>query len=116
MPIKTYPKDVLKQAQEVANAWNQINATLAFGTLKVSDLMGDITTVTALTTQIGGIQNQLTELCNRLEQQNLMLWDKVKRTRAGMKAAFGDDSSQYERIGGTRVSDRKSPARKATTA
>jgi len=30
-----------------------------------------------------------------------------------MKAIYGDDSSQYEMIGGTRLSERKSPARKA---
>ena len=34
-------------------------------------------------------------------------WDKVKRLRAGVKATYGDDSKQYEVIGGTRVSDRK---------
>jgi hypothetical protein len=41
-------------------------------------------------------------------------WDKVKRARAGVKAAYGDDSSQFEMIGGTRTSDRKTRSRKVT--
>ena len=44
------------------------------------------------------------------------IWDKVKRVRNGMKAIYGDDSSQYEMIGGTRLSERKAPARKAAKA
>jgi hypothetical protein len=42
-------------------------------------------------------------------------WDKVKRARAGVKAAYGDDSSQFEMIGGTRTSDRKTRSRKVTS-
>ena len=35
------------------------------------------------------------------------MWDKVKRVRAGVKANYGDDSQQFEMIGGTRTSERK---------
>ena len=45
---------------------------------------------------------------------NLSLWDKVKRVRAGVKASFGNDLSQYEMLGGTRVSERKTAARRTT--
>ena len=37
---------------------------------------------------------------------------RIKRVRAGVKGIYGDDSSQYEMIGGTRMSERKPPARK----
>jgi hypothetical protein len=43
------------------------------------------------------------------------MWDKVKRVRAGVKANYGDDSSQYEMVGGTRLSERKSPTRRTTS-
>jgi hypothetical protein len=41
------------------------------------------------------------------------VWEKVKRVRAGVKGNYGDGSSQYEMVGGTRLSERKSPKRKA---
>jgi hypothetical protein len=34
----------------------------------------------------------------------------------GVKAHYGDDSSQYEMVGGTRLSDRKTRTHKAPTA
>ena len=43
---------------------------------------------------------------------NLSLWDKVKRVRAGVKASFGNDSSQYEMVSGTRLSERKTATRR----
>jgi hypothetical protein len=42
------------------------------------------------------------------------LWDKVKRLRNGVKGTFGDDSTPYELVGGTRLSDRK-PYRRKTS-
>jgi hypothetical protein len=44
------------------------------------------------------------------------LWDKVKRVRKGVKANYGDDSSQYEMVGGTRTSERQPRTRKAVPA
>jgi hypothetical protein len=32
---------------------------------------------------------------------------KIKRMHTGVKASFGDASSQYEMVGGTRLRDRK---------
>ena len=58
------------------------------------------------------LENQLTDLRNRRDATNETLWDAVKRVRAGFKASFGDDSSQYEMIGGTRTSERKTATRK----
>ena len=116
MTAKAYPNDVLKQAQDVSGAWNQVSPTLAFGTLNAAALTADITSATALQAQIGNLETQLTDLRNKREALNLSMWDKVKRVRAGVKAAYGDDSSQFEMVGGTRVSDRKTARRKAATA
>ena len=116
MSIKTYPRDIIEQAQDVSGAWAQISATLAFGTLNAAALTADITAATALQAQISNLETQLTDLRNKRESLNLSLWDKVKRIRAGIKAAFGDDSSQYEMIGGTRTSDRKTRTRRTVPA
>ena len=107
MSRKNYPPDLLQQAVDVQEAWNNIDDGLAYGTLTVGALATDITQMRSLDHSISNMESQLTELRNRREAVCLAAWDKVKRARAGVKATFGDDSTQYEMIGGTRLSDRK---------
>ena len=66
--------------------------------------------------QIIDLKNQLTNLRNQRDATYYSLWDLVKRVRAGLKGSFGDDSSQYEMVGGTRLSERKTARRTATPA
>lgn len=113
MPKKLYPSNVLDQAQTVITAWNQIGPTVALGTLLPAALTGDITAATQVESQITSLEVQLTNARNQRDALYANMWDKVKRVRAGAKANYGDDSSQYEMMGGTRLSDRKSPVRRA---
>jgi hypothetical protein len=39
-----------------------------------------------------------------------------KRVRSSVKGIFGDDSLEYEGVGGKRISDRKRPTKKAKSA
>ena len=87
MSKKIYPTDVLEQAQSVFAIWNQIDASLTFGA-------------------------QTTDVRNQCDASLLELRDTVKRVRNRGKATYGDDSPEYEMIGGTRVSERKTPVRK----
>lgn len=116
MASKSYPPDVLKQAQDVVSAWSQIGATVTVGALTPTILATDVTAATALESEMSKLEAQLTDKRNQRDALYTTLWDKVKRVRNGMKAIYGDDSSQYEMIGGTRLSERKSPARKAVKA
>lgn len=75
-------------------------------------LVTDIAQMRSLDHTLSSLETQLTEVRNRREAVCQAAWDKVKRVRAGIKASFGDDSMQYEMIGGKRLSDRK-PARRA---
>jgi hypothetical protein len=61
----------------------------------------------------GALEAQITNLRNQRDELYQEMWDKVKRVRNGVKANYGDDSSQYEMVSGTRLSERKSPTRKA---
>jgi hypothetical protein len=112
MSKKLFPTNVLSQAQSIVAAWNQIGATVTLGTLLPANLTTDINAATSLDSQIAGLELQLTNARNQRDALYVTLWDKVKRVRAGVKANYGDDSSQYELAGGTRLSDRKSPVRK----
>ena len=104
MSKKFYPPNVLAQAQEVLVGWAQVSATLAFGTLNPAALTTDITTVSTLESDISKLEIQLADKRNQRDIVYNSMWDKVKRVRAGVKANYGDDSQQYEMVGGTRSS------------
>jgi hypothetical protein len=109
-----FPTDTLQQAQTVSTAWSQISTTLAFGTLNAAALTADITAATAVDTEISKLEAQLTDKRNLRDATYTAMWDKVKRVRKGVAANFGEDSSQFEMVGGTRLSERKARTRKAT--
>jgi hypothetical protein len=111
MSKKFFPPNVLSQAQEVLVGWAQVSATLTFGTLNPAALTADITTVSTLESEISKLEIQLADKKNQRQLTYLGMWEKVKRVRAGVKANYGDDSQQYEMVGGTRTSERKSPRR-----
>lgn len=113
MPAKPYPTDVIEQAQSVMNAWKQIDAALTLGNMNVETFTTQIAQTADTASQINSLETQLTNLRNQRDTQMADLWDKVKRVRTGVKSFYGDDSSQYEMIGGTRASERKAPVRKA---
>jgi hypothetical protein len=114
MSKKLYPTDVLEQAQSVLAAWNQMDDGLVYGTITNATLSADITQAGQLLSQMNALEAQITNLRNQRDALYQELWDKVKRVRNGVKANYGDDSSQYEMVGGTRLSERKSPTRKTT--
>jgi hypothetical protein len=116
MVNKLYPTNVLEQAQSVLDAMNQIDAGMSIGTVTNATLSADITQATQLVSQMNTLEVQLTNMRNQRDALYTELWDKVKRVRSGVKANYGDDSSQYEMVGGTRLSERKSPTRKTPAA
>ena len=65
---------------------------------------------------MNSLEAQLTDLRNQRDALYEAIWEKVKRIRNGVKGSYGDDSSQYEMVGGTRLSERKTPARKKAMA
>ena len=63
--------------------------------------------------EISRLETLLMDKRNQRQDVYYGTWEKVKRVRAGIKANYGDDSSEYELVGGTRLSERKSPTRRA---
>jgi hypothetical protein len=116
MGKRLYPSNVIRQAQEVLAGWNQIAPVPTFGTLTATILTTDVTATTGLDAQITTLEAQLTDKRNLRDAQCVALWDKVKRVRSSVKGIFGDDSTQYELVGGTRLSDRKPVKRKVVSA
>lgn len=112
MTGKAFPPDVVEQAQAAFDAWNQIDPNFAVGDLHPAALQDDIAKVTPMISQANTLEAQLTDVRNRRDDLLADMWDKVKRVRNAVKGIYGDDSSQYEMIGGTRLSERKPRTRK----
>jgi len=111
---KKLPTDLVEQAISIQDAWVRIDEGLTFGSLNMGALVMDINGLRNVELSLVGLENHMTELRNQRDALQESTWDKVKRVRAGVKANFGDDSPQYELVGGTRLSDRKTARRTAT--
>ena len=79
--------------------------------LSISALVADINTARQLEGNVISLENQLAEMRARRDAMYQSTWDKVKRVRASIKGMYSDDSSQYEMVGGTHLSDRKTTRR-----
>ncbi len=78
-------------------------------------VLGAVTEIEALRateTEMLALTLQLNKLRNDRDDRSQATWQRIKRVRSSVKGAYGDDSSQYEMIGGTRMSDRQRAARK----
>ena len=115
MTKKSYPSDVLAQAQQAVVGWGEVDSMLTFGPVTIVALTKDVNAAAPLQAEIERLEIQLGE---KRDQRDILfnnMWDKVKRMRSGIKATYGDDSQQYDKVGGTRTSDRKSPVRRVST-
>lgn len=112
MPSKAYPYDTVEQARAVLEAWRNIDATLKIGDLEMAALETGLAQANTFYGQIDSLEALLTDARNQRDAQLKHMWEMVKRVRAGVKGIYGDDSSQYEMVGGTRLSERKPNTRK----
>ena len=115
MRRKLYPINTLSRAKRIAAAWEQIDSTVIFANSTNRVFHNDITQAEMIESKIRNAELQLANLRNERDAMYLSLWDKVKRIYAGVKAVYGDDSTQYEMVGRTPVSKRKRRARKVVT-
>ena len=115
MTKKQFVTDLLPQAKSVLSSWSQIDVELTFGPLSTTKFATAIKLANSLEDSITDLENNLTNLRNQREASNQELWNMVKRVRASFKGLYGDDSSQYEMVGGKRLSERKTSRRTQAT-
>ena len=113
MPSRTYPTNTLEQASTVLAACKQIDPSLRTGAMTQAAFGEQIAHTQAIQSQINELELQLMNLRNRRDEQLASVWETTKRVRATVKGAYGDDSSEYEIVGGTRMSERKKSVRRA---
>ena len=112
----SYPTDVHKQATDTLGGWKKITPPVAnLRDLTQEAMTSDLNSVQPILAQIAELEAQITDLRNKRDAIYDSLWDKTKRVRNAVKGLYGDDSSEYEMVGGKRLSERKPPARKTKT-
>jgi hypothetical protein len=116
MSRKISPTDTIDQAEVVLEAWKNIDPALQLGGMAVTALESELGEARTLFMQINSLETQLIGMRNQRDALNLSIWDRLKRVRTGVKSLFGDDSSEYEMVGGTRISERKRPTRQEEAA
>ena len=112
MSNPSYPRDIVEQGHSILEAWRSIDPALKVGDLAAEALETDLNQIASNTALVNRLEAQLADARNQREALGQAIWDKVKRLRRGVQAIYGDDSSQYDIVGGTRVSDRKPATRK----
>jgi hypothetical protein len=109
-----FPVDVVSQMNAVLEAWKKIDPNGQFGDLTQAKMAADLGQNEPLLTEIGALDAELTRARNKRDTLYATMWDEVKRVRNSVKGIYGDDSIEYEMVGGTRKSDRKPVSRKIT--
>ncbi len=105
------PSHTKAQALQIREAWTNIGPDMTYGDLTLTGFQAGIAELEAVEATIADVQDQLTNARNTFHDKRSALWTMVKRARAGAKARHGDDSDEYERFGGTRLSERKARRR-----
>src|SRR5262245_18542128 len=113
MAPKGYPTYILAQTTDVLAACRQIDRDMKAGPLSQVAFADELTQTQAIQAQIQPLELQLTDLRNKRDERFMRIWDTVKRVRATGKGTYGDDSSEYQLVGGTRMSERRRPTRRA---
>ena len=100
------------KAASILTACKQIDPNLKPGVLTQAEFANALAEAHVIESQISELELQLMSLRNKREQRLISIWDMVKRMRSYVKGTYGDDSSEYDLVGGTRMSDRKKAVRK----
>lgn len=112
MAPKPYPTDILAQASDVLAACRHIDPNMKTGALTQAEFADELAQTQVMQSQIQALELQLTALRNKRDERLARTWDTLKRVRATIKGTYGDDSSEYELVGGTRMSEKRRRARK----
>jgi len=110
---KPYPTDLVRKLQAAVVTWKHIDPALTIGNLSLAELEATCERCEELKQELISAENKLTDLRDQRDEAYGTGWSYITRMRAGIKAIYGDNSSQYKMAGGTRRSERKPRSRRA---
>jgi len=111
--FKAKPNGSLETARKRLSGLKSINPKPNFGpTLDIDKYAEEINAFGTQLDKYNETVSLLDAMQNELDAAEASINDKNKRVLAATGATYGDNSNEYEQVGGTRSSDRKRPARK----
>jgi hypothetical protein len=97
---------VQADGETLLRVWDA-NPELALGDITREQFRTVLATFVASRATANDLRTQLTAAVNAVNNQMSRINDICVRGRAGARAQFGQDSTQYDQLGGTRKSERK---------
>ncbi|HWS98979.1 MAG TPA: hypothetical protein VN256_01825 [Pyrinomonadaceae bacterium] len=107
---------ILDAARQRLTGIKAITPPPNFGpSLQTADYEQEINAFSAKIERYNGMLSALDSLQNEIDADERDLRAKTARMLSAAEAQYGPDSSEYEQLGGKRLSERKRPAKKPPT-
>lgn len=106
----------LKKLEGRIEGLKSIDAELSLGEITVTGLEAKHAALNAKLKEYNATLAKCDELLNQLESLEEDARDLTERALAGVASKYGKDSSEYEKAGGRRKSERKKPRRTPVAA
>ncbi|HST50994.1 MAG TPA: hypothetical protein VLJ61_03205 [Pyrinomonadaceae bacterium] len=104
---------ILETARQRLSGLKSITPKPDFGAaLDIDQFEQDINALSASLDKYNETVSLLDQMQNSLEDDEAKINDKNKRMLAATGAQYGPNSSEYEGVGGTRLSEHKRPSKK----
>lgn len=111
--MRSVPSDTRDQALQIREAWHNISPSSSYADMALTEFEAAIAEADSAAQALARLEDQIVAAREAYHEKRRKMWDAVKRTRMAAKVKHGDDSREYERFGGTRLSEYK---RRRTTA
>lgn len=115
MATKISADRALSDSSGIEKVWKanpDVKLGKADDTVAYADYQASIKAVSDLNTKIEDLRHDLDGLLDQRDDPARTLSDYNTRALSAIRGIFGPDSAEYDQAGGTRTSERKTPARK----
>jgi len=112
MATKVSSGNVVEDADKIIGVW-QANPAFSMMGITLDEFKAATDDIRSRDATIKARRQELTGLVDERDDKALVLSEWVSRALSGIRSNFGPDSAQYEQAGGTRKSERKTPAARA---
>jgi hypothetical protein len=114
MATKDSAADVLGETPGILKVWGN-NPLIKIGDMTFADYSAKVQALETLHGDVEDKELDLSKIRNSRDDNALEVSGLNSRFRSIARGQFGPDSSEYEQVGGTRSSERKSAKKKTTT-
>lgn len=97
----------VQELRYILEGWQQIDASLKVGSIALPDVQTQLDSFLKLNNEITSIEITLAKLRNDRKTAQSQLQESRKRILSTIRGLYGDDSNEYEMVGGKRMSERK---------